>query len=284
MLLVISACSDIHLMNKAPAIRSVSVKIAHYCPTNGRSFVNVFALNLSTQTATDQILLDTDRDGLSDNFEQNESVQDEYNISLISPDTNSDGYSDLFAYNNGLDIANQQNLAVCLDLTRDTDRDLLTDCEESILGTDANDPDTDKDGIPDGLEFRFGLNAFDIQDSGLDSDGDGYNNLEEIINNSLVNTSQDAQILKHKLDYKIDAYMNQDNEQCFEVTVSNIPIVNVSNGNMIKVMFLESEAVEGQGQANFIRDVTIIASRGLPNGHEIQVDDVSNQTIIEAIE
>lgn len=279
----VSGCSDIKLLNKAPAIRSVQVKVAHYCPQEGHSLVNVFAFNLSTQTAADQILLDTDRDGLSDDFEQSVSVRDKYNLSYVSPDANGDGYSDLFSYNIGYDVANQAALAACDQPELDTDRDLLTDCEEAIVGTQYNDPDTDKDGIPDGIEFRYGLNPLDPLDSGLDNDGDGYNNLEEIINNSLIYTSQDTQILKHKLDYKVNAYLNQDNKQCFEMTVSGIPLVNVNNGNMIKVMFLEMENVQGQGQVDFVRDVTIIASRGLPNGHVIQVDDVNNQTIVEAV-
>ena len=34
----------------------------------------------------------------------------------------------------------------------DTDKDLLSDQEEERLGTDPKDPDTDKDGLPDGEE------------------------------------------------------------------------------------------------------------------------------------
>lgn len=50
----------------------------------------------------------------------------------------------------------------------DSDGDGLTDSEEAALGTDPNNPDTDKDGVPDGQE---------------DEDKDGTPNSEEVICN-----------------------------------------------------------------------------------------------------
>lgn len=283
-LILNSACSEIRLKEPSPFVKSVRIKVASYCPEDGRSLVNIFALNLSSQTAVDKILLDTDRDGLSDNFEQTVSIRDEYNLSYISPDANGDGYSDLFSYNIGYNVENQQALAVCDELDLDTDRDTLSDCEEAIVGTNPQDPDTDKDGIPDGIEFRYGLNAVDSLDSGLDHDGDGMNNLEEVMANSLIFTSFDTQILKHKVDYTISAFLNQDSKQCFEVLVSNIPLVDVNNGNKIQLYFLEMENVPGQEQLSYLRDVTVISSRVFSDQHLIEVPDVQNQTIIESLD
>jgi hypothetical protein len=42
--------------------------------------------------------------------------------------------------------------------------------------------DTDKDGMPDKWEKKFGLNPKDASDANLDSDKDGYTNIEEYIN------------------------------------------------------------------------------------------------------
>lgn len=282
-LLLNSACSEIKLEPSSPSLKTVRIKVASYCPENGRSLANMYALNLSSQTAADKILLDSDRDGLSDNFEKTVSVRDEYNLSYVSPDANGDGYTDLFSYNIGYNVENQQALAVCDDPDLDTDRDMLVDCEEAIIGTNPQDPDTDKDGIPDGIEFRYSMNALDPLDSGLDHDGDGMNNLEEVMANSLIFTSYVTQTLKHKVDYSLEAYLDQDNRQCYEVLVSNIPLVNVNNGNKIKLFFLEMENVAGQEQLSFMRDVTIISSRGLSDEHLIEVPDVQNQTIIEAL-
>lgn len=277
---VTTACSDIRLENPPATIRDVSVKVHQYCPQSGRDLVNIFAVNLSAQTAEDQILLDSDRDGLPDIFEQTVSNRDEYNISYTSKDTNGDGYSDFATYHAGIKADVQNGMSVCDDPDLDTDRDGLSDCEESLLGTDYRKPDTDYDGIPDALELRFGLNPL-TPDSELDPDGDGINNLDEVKSNSLVYVNHSTQILKHSLLYKVDTFIHQDAQQeCYEIQVSNIPLVNVSNGNMIRIMFLERETVIGQGQVNYLRDVTVIASRAFAAGHVIEVDDVQNQTII----
>ena len=45
--------------------------------------------------------------------------------------------------------------------------------------TNDLDPDDDNDGLPDDYEVRYGLDPFDPQDAGHDTDGDGLNNLTE---------------------------------------------------------------------------------------------------------
>ena len=42
--------------------------------------------------------------------------------------------------------------------------------------------DSDKDGMPDEWELRYKLNPQDSSDGSIDSDGDGYTNIEEFIN------------------------------------------------------------------------------------------------------
>lgn len=284
LILSVCACSPISLYKKAEVDRTLQVKVLEYCPQDGRSLVNIFATNLSAIVSDSEYLKDTDRDGLSDNQERVESIQLKYNIAYNSRDTDGDGYSDLIAYALGLDTERQLTLAECVQHDTDTDRDLLTDCEEEALGFNPQDPDTDKDGIPDGLELRNNLNAVDALDAGLDFDGDGETNIEEVINNSLVDFNYHLQTLKHKITYKVEAITNILNQSCYEVTVSNIPIVEVSNGNMVKLMFLEMENVQGQEQVNYIRDVTVISSRGLANGHMVVVDQVANQTVMAAVE
>ena len=61
---------------------------------------------------------------------------------------------------------------------QDSDGDGLLDLEEIQLGTDRYDNDTDSDGMPDGWEIRYMLNATG-NDAGDDPDSDGLSNLEE---------------------------------------------------------------------------------------------------------
>lgn len=59
----------------------------------------------------------------------------------------------------------------------DTDQDLLTDCQESVIGTDPAERDDDADGLWDGWEvLRLGTSPTDF-----DSDGDGISDNLEVV-------------------------------------------------------------------------------------------------------
>lgn len=60
----------------------------------------------------------------------------------------------------------------------DADGDGLTNSEESLLGTDPLDTDSDDDTMPDDWEVGAGLDP-SADDAGLDADSDGLLNLEE---------------------------------------------------------------------------------------------------------
>lgn len=57
----------------------------------------------------------------------------------------------------------------------DTDGDGLSDAMEAQLGSNPNDPDTNHDGVPDGVAYRLGLSL-----TSNDTDGDGVTNAVEI--------------------------------------------------------------------------------------------------------
>jgi hypothetical protein len=58
-------------------------------------------------------------------------------------------------------------------------------------------PDSDRDGIPDGWEVRYGLNSTNAADADLDSDGDGLTNWQEY--NAGTDPTNDASSLKLSL-------------------------------------------------------------------------------------
>ena len=66
----------------------------------------------------------------------------------------------------------------------DQDGDGLTYGLEYLMNTQPNDPDSDNDGLPDGWEWKYGLDP--LSSNGMDGavadpDGDGMSNLQEYL-------------------------------------------------------------------------------------------------------
>lgn len=68
--------------------------------------------------------------------------------------------------------------------TGPTDRPSSTSDYGGYPTLDSGAPctDTDRDGMPDAFETRYGLDPNSAGDAGVDSDGDGYLNIEEYVN------------------------------------------------------------------------------------------------------
>jgi hypothetical protein len=96
------------------------------------------------QLATESTVLDSDGDGMDDEFEK---------LAGLNPNDAKDGALDL-------------------------DGDGVTNLEEYYVGTDPTRADTDSDGIPDGYELSYGLDPT-INDAMQDLDGDGFLNIDE---------------------------------------------------------------------------------------------------------
>ena len=102
-------------------------------------------------------VLDTDGDGLSDDWELAHGTDPD------KADTDGDGLSDKFEVDNGTDptkpdtdgdgLSDKEEVDLGTDPTKaDTDDDGLGDKEETVYGTDPLDPDTDDGGLLDGTE------------------------------------------------------------------------------------------------------------------------------------
>jgi alpha-tubulin suppressor-like RCC1 family protein len=132
---------------------------------------------------TDPILEDSDRDGVSDAVEirygfnplqwgvyvdsDNDGLPDklEQTIGANPNNRDSDGDSlpDGWEFNNGLDPL---NAAGADGQQGDSDNDSLSNFDEYINGTSPKKPDTDGDGVNDGIEVSQGSNPCDKTDNG----------------------------------------------------------------------------------------------------------------------
>lgn len=182
--------------------------------------------------------VDTDGDGLSD-AEEDAIRNPNPNLDLaagevagldaLSADTDGDFYNDRLEQllrPLGLNPFLPDTFPTCDDPTVDRDGDGLRDCEEDLLGTDATLFDTDADGFPDPLEFRFGTNPI-FNDNLDDADLDGANNGRELRANSDP-LSNDAQV-RAELAYRyrtLDLGPTNDARQCYDLRISNITLVD----------------------------------------------------------
>ncbi|MFN5620728.1 MAG: Ig-like domain-containing protein [Flavobacteriales bacterium] len=149
---------------------------------------------------------DCDNDGLTSD-EEADAGTDPGN-----PDTDGDGISDGDEVDNGTNPINFCDPINSGLGTDDCDIDGLTNDEETLIGTDPNDADTDNDGENDGEEVNFGTNPLDPCDPNIsavatadcdndlldnageelagtdnnnpDTDGDGFVDGEEVLNGS----------------------------------------------------------------------------------------------------
>src|SRR5690606_25129234 len=108
-------CSGFNLNTEASLYlrKHVNVVIRNYCPLGDFTLQETFAVNLSAFRHGADFIIDSDRDGLSDEFENVPFHIDHYNISSANPDTNGDEYSDGVTIAVGYITEQQVNLRAC---------------------------------------------------------------------------------------------------------------------------------------------------------------------------
>tara|TARA_B100000579_G_scaffold297985_1_gene248041 strand:+ start:41014 stop:42798 length:1785 start_codon:yes stop_codon:yes gene_type:complete len=114
---------------------------------------------------TIDIPLDSDEDGLNDDYER------EIGTDPNNPDTDGDGLTDY-----------EEDLIGTDPTVPDTDGDGLSDWEEEVIDTDPLDPDTDDDGIGDAEEYEHDSDPLD-PDSWPDYDEDNEPDTDNQLDN-----------------------------------------------------------------------------------------------------
>ncbi len=128
---------------------------------------------------TDPREADTDADGLRDGAEINRETD------ATNADTDGDGMPDGWELDNGIDPLDDGSTDVVNGASGDVDEDGLLNLPEYIAGSQANNEDSDDDGLPDFWEIGFGLDPADDgsddadNGAGGDPDNDDLTNAEE---------------------------------------------------------------------------------------------------------
>jgi hypothetical protein len=122
---------------------------------------------------------------------------------------------------------------------KDSDGDLLNDCEEFLLKSDLRNADTNGDMVPDYLAFYYGLeiaNATSLNQDDLDFDG--VNDYEELKRNTPRRTANDNVEGLFEATYKKELTVDTAERQCFSYEVSDL--VYLDKSDIIRVFILET--------------------------------------------
>jgi hypothetical protein len=209
-------------------------------------------------------LSDSDADGLSD-FEE----IDQYNTNPLLADTDNDGcrdgieirkgfwplsgiietpigWSDPCKVPEGSSLEQEQ-------LRLDTDGDFLFDREEFlVLQTSKVTPDSDGDGLPDGLEAFQGSNPHNNDGAiVIDQDADGVNDRYEVKAHTIpsINEEKEKNGARDKYAYVYEKHLSsikENGQRCYAFKVDNIGLVetlesesNSAGENLIDLYFIQ---------------------------------------------
>jgi hypothetical protein len=173
---------------------------------------------------------DSDGDGLTDAEEVTERTN------LTRADTDGDGFSDgvevrfsrlgvnfnprqvMLPDGGGVDPGCPPPLRAS-----DTDCDGLLDCDEQFIGTNAQVADSDRDGVPDGVEWR-GLTQGSSNDLDEDPDSDGLTSRAELRLHTHPNRVDTAHLSTDGYRYALEADGPPDEQgrQCYRFRVDNV--------------------------------------------------------------
>ncbi|MFZ5468928.1 MAG: VWA domain-containing protein [Myxococcota bacterium] len=195
---------------------------------------DVVATNFSALPGSPIDQADTDGDGLMD--------ADELSLGTdpFEKDTDTDGFSDgvevhfsaLGATFNPRQIATADGGGLdpgCPLALRgvDSDCDSLNDCDEQIIGTNANLTDSDFDGLPDSIEWQMRAQP-SSNDLDQDPDNDGVVTRSEVRmhQDPLVVDSDKLSLTGYRYQMRADGHVDENGRQCFTFRVDNILLAN----------------------------------------------------------
>jgi len=194
-----------------------------------QGLVGLFSRNTNAaRLPSGQLAADSDRDGLSDE-EERPLGTDPNRV-----DTDGDGYGDLFEVRfgaSGFDPKVASLPAAPCAAREDLDGDGLNGCEEALLETRPRAPDSDGDGMLDGLELSLGTDPI-VGDEARDLDFDEVTNLDELRAGTQPLVSDASIYRKERIRYgladrgllEVTRDGRTAERRCYDFSVSDIPL------------------------------------------------------------
>ena len=234
--------------SSATSIDFLKLNYTSFKEENGLAMV--LATNLNVVDTGVGLKADSDGDGIVDEDEAGLTCVGNGATCTDPMDSDGDGYTDLFEERNrvsGFDPNDAKKPLTPCASKSDLDGDLLRDCEEDFLKTDPRLPDSDGDRIPDGVEFRLGMDPLSRDDVYDDPDRDGERSIDEVKahTNPMVASSPSHPVVRYL--YDIAPFTKTTGEQCFQLDVRHIKLLTTGKGTesrlgLNRVLFYFDEA------------------------------------------
>lgn len=192
----------------------------------------LFVRPLSSVAEAGQWVPDTDGDGLSDSLELAEGLS----VDLV--DTDGDGFGDAFERRSTAQRFDPllRDLRGCDPVSpatpgctvQDPDGDGLSQYAEAMRGTSPIVVDSDRDGLPDGLETQLGLDPLDPLVSTTDTDADGISDLLEMQAGSDPLRADRTFWESAGIRMVVDEEAQEDGSLCYAFTATRLPLPDTS--------------------------------------------------------
>ncbi|MBT4761113.1 MAG: hypothetical protein HOO06_05385 [Bdellovibrionaceae bacterium] len=189
--------------------------------------------NANTVWEGNELLRDSDADGLSD------SLEAQLGSNPQAYDTDSNGVGD------GVEYRSSGNTSPCRNADcsfsgipysncgtfddpetysfNDLDNDWLNNCEERILNSDEQNPDSNSDYIPDHLAFINQISLTEVSNAAyLDPDNDGFSDYEELKMNTPLRAHNSSINGMKILKYHSEVASLSVERDCFNISISEM--------------------------------------------------------------
>jgi hypothetical protein len=235
-------------------VQNVSLAALDYSSLASRNVMkSLFVQSLTSVPAADAREVDSDGDGLPDSVDNAFT----HKTNNFFADSDGDCFDDAFEVAR-FDVgfrADAKDGRGCdpnspLSLNcrcRDTDGDGLSQYAEDFLKTHSGLVDSDGDGVPDGLEARYGLDPLASTAAGVDTDADGVPDLAEFRADASPIQKDRAFLERSGYQYEAIPEIQSDGSVCYDFDVSNLELVTppsragVRQGyNLYKLYFAEA--------------------------------------------
>lgn len=180
------------------------------------------------QLGSNSTVADSDGNGLSDGVEYFLYGQPCFTPGCVGQSV---GVPECASFNKNLDPNGPAQMI-------DTDLDDLNDCEENRLLSKRDNPDTNGDGIPDGLAFHSSIALINASDAAVtDRDFDSITDYQEVKFNTPVNVDNRLFTNLLKVKYNLTQTSTSASQDCYKLEINNLAFQ--TNNDNIRLYILE---------------------------------------------